>query len=307
MEYISTTDFKLHNTTVSLGKFDGLHIGHRVLIDYIISLKKDGYQSVVFTFDIHPYNLFSDREMNLIYTEEEKKYFLEKVGLDVLVSYPFTNKTASMEPEKFIKNILVGKLDAKRIVVGRDFRFGYKRRGDVALLEEMAKQYGYKLVVFDKVKIDHTIVSSSSIREELAKGNMEKTNRMLGQPYGIIGEVIYGNKIGRTLGMPTANILPDKMKLLPPKGVYASKTVIDKKEYLGVTNIGYKPTIGGEIQKGVETYVFDYDGDLYGKCIEVYLYNFERGEIKFNSLEDLKIRMHQDMEYGKAYFKNEES
>ena len=306
MEYITgNTDFKLNNSAVTLGKFDGIHLGHQYLIDQVISYKEQGYTSVMFSFLYHPYNLFSDKEFEQIYTQEEKVAKLSHTGLDVLVAYPFTQKTRSIEPEDFIKEILVEKLDAKIIVVGIDFRFGHNRRGDITLLQQYADTYGYKVIACEKRKWQDHIISSSAIRTELKNGNMEAVNAMLGQPYMIRGEVLHGRRIGRTIGMPTTNITPPTNKLLPPCGVYPSRTWIGQNYYYGVTNIGYKPTVGAETRKGVETYLFDFDEDLYGKVIEVELFAYERPEIKFATLEELKKQMEEDIIFAKKYFKVE--
>lgn len=303
MQYITdNTDFKLKNTAVTLGKFDGLHRGHRLLIDEVLSLKGQGYTSVMFTFLYHPYNLFSENELKLIYTEEEKRAKLMSLGLDVLISYPFTNETKNIEPEDFIKDILINKLDAKVIVVGNDFRFGKDRKGDVDMLRSMEVVYGYKLITYEKMRWRDSIISSSTIREELAKGNLEEVNEMLGQPYYIRGKVLHGRRIGRTLGMPTTNLTPMANKLLPPCGVYASRTIIDGISYPGMTNIGYKPTVGAEKNMGVETYIYDFDGDLYGRELEVELLSFRRPEIKYDSLDELKRQMEEDLIFGRAYF-----
>lgn len=303
MKYIAnSTEFKLKNNAVTLGKFDGLHMGHRLLLNAVLEQKEKGLNAVMFTFFSHPVSLFTGQEIELLYVEEEKRILVEQMGFDAMISYPFTRETASMEPETFIEEVLVKRLDAKVIVVGADYCFGHKRRGNVDLLKEMAGVYGYKLIVFDKKKVSDLIVSSSYIREELAKGNMEKVREYLGGPFTIIGEVLHGRKIGRTLGFPTTNIIPEKMKLLPPNGVYASVTKIDGAYYKGLTNIGHNPTVGETKEKRVETYLFDYDQDLYGKVIEVALYSMEREEVKFDSVEELKEQMNQDIIYGKKYF-----
>lgn len=304
MEYIvGKTDFQLHNSAVSLGKFDGLHIGHRLLIDKIISLELEGYTSVVFSFQYNPRNLFSEIDMKIIYTEEEKTRKLKEMGLDVFISYPFSKETANMEPKQFVKEVLIDRIDAKVIVVGSDFCFGHNREGNVDLLRELSKQYGYKLFIYDKLKLDDLIVSSSFIRDELEKGNIHLVNQMLGTPYSIIGEVMHGRKIGRTLGMPTTNLIPEDNKLLPPNGVYATKVIINGISYDSVTSIGYKPSVGKETKKGVETFIFDFDEDLYGKIIEVQLYGFEREEVKFDSIEELSTQMHKDIEWAKDFLK----
>ncbi|NLL73140.1 MAG: bifunctional riboflavin kinase/FAD synthetase [Clostridiales bacterium] len=303
MKYIAgNEDFKLKNSVVTLGKFDGLHQGHQMLIDKVMSFKDQGYTSVVFTFLYHPYNILLDSEFKLIYTEEEKVKKLSRTNLDILISYPFTGETMALEPEDFIKNILIEKLDAKVIVVGNDFRFGHKRRGDVELLKSMESVYGYKVISFEKKCWHDKVISSSAIREELSKGNMESVNYMLGSPYSIYGKVLHGRKIGRTLGMPTTNLIPSSNKLLPPCGVYVTRTIVNNVSYPGMTNIGYKPTVGKEEEKGVETYMFDFDGDLYGKEIEVEILAYERPEIKFDSLEELKVTMEKDLMFGRKYF-----
>ena len=303
MKYIAgNVNFKFKNSAVTLGKFDGLHLGHQLLLDQVKSYKKLGYTTIMFSFLYHPCNLLSDKEFELIYTEEEKLAKLKKYGIDVLVSYPFTEETRNMEPEDFIKEILVDKLDAKVIVVGSDFHFGHERRGDIKLLQKQEKVYGYKVIVCEKKRNVDSVISSSIIRNELKDGNLEAVNEMLGQPYSITGEVIHGRRIGRTLGMPTTNIYPAPGKLLPPCGVYASKTLIDGIYHPGVTNIGYKPTVGGENRKGVETYLFDFDQDLYGRVIEVALYTYVRPEVKFASLEELKLKMQGDIVFTKNYF-----
>lgn len=303
MKYIAgITDFKIKNSAVSLGKFDGIHLGHQLLLNKVLELKKHGYQAVMFTFFYNPRNLFSDKEIELIYTEEEKKYLLEQKGFDVLVSYPFTKETASMEPENFIKEVLVEKLDAKVIVVGADFCFGHKRRGNVDLLREKSKEYGYELIVFDKMKIEDQVISSSYIRSKIAEGDMEQVTKLLGRPFSIIGEVMHGRKIGRTLGFPTTNLIPPSSKLLPPNGVYASMTNINGVNYPGLTNIGNNPTVGVTPEKRVETYIFDFDSDLYGSTIEVLLYSHERPEMSFQSVEDLKNQMNKDIIFGHKYF-----
>ena len=302
MEYVNHTNFHFQNTAVSLGKFDGVHRGHQKLMDCILERKKAGMKAVVFSFLIHPGTLLGNKEMSLILTEEEKKEKLEKMGIDALVSYPFTKETLSMEPEQFIEEILVGKLDAKVIAVGENFRFGHKRRGDVELLRKYASKYGYELYVQPRIKVAGERISSTWIRECISEGNMEYITNLLGHPYGIKGEVVHGKKLGRALGMPTANVIPDKQKLLPPYGVYASKTLIDGVWYEGITNIGVKPTITDENGKIAETFLFEYKDSLYGKEIQTNLYYYQRPEQKFESIDALKAQMEKDCLVAKEYF-----
>lgn len=306
MEYITgTKEFKLHNTCVTLGKFDGMHRGHQLLFRELLRGKEKGLASVMFTFDYHPCNLFSDKEISLIYTEDEKRYLLEQKGPDILVSFPFTEETAAMEPEDFIEKVLIWKLDAKVIVVGEDFRFGKNRRGTVAILSAYADKYGYEVKAMKKLELDGKIISSSLIREKLSLGKIEYVNELMGYPYSIIGEVVHGRKIGRTLGLPTINILPSQQKLLPPNGVYFSKVNLGTRVYNGVTNIGYKPTVGAELKRGVETYLFCFNEYIYGKKVNVQLYTFERSELKFNSLDELNSQIQKDIMLGQEYFEME--
>ncbi len=305
MEYVAgNTDFIYKNTAITLGKFDGLHLGHMELINRVVALKQRGLTAVMFSFLMHPGNLFSDKEFELIYPEEEKVAKVNQSGIDVLISYPFTEKTRSMEPEDFIKNILVGQLDVKVIVVGNDFRFGYKAKGDVDLLKQYEEVYGYQVIAIEKRTWKNDVISSSAIRKAIKQGDIEAANAMLGTPFTLRGEVMHGRRIGRTIGVPTTNLIPPSSKLLPPCGVYVSKTLIDGSLHDGVTNIGYKPTVGEEKYIGAETYIFDFDGDLYGEIIEVELLYYMRPELKFDSIEEMVVKMKEDVILAKNYLKN---
>ncbi|WP_455716900.1 bifunctional riboflavin kinase/FAD synthetase [Anaerosporobacter sp.] len=294
------------DTAVTLGKFDGIHIGHQFLIREVLDCTKQGLKPVVFTFSSVDKIRTDHIEGNLL-TEEEKKEYLEQLGIEVMLSLPFDDDMRCMQAETFVEEILCKKLRAKKVVVGSDFAFGHNRKGDVNLLESLSKVYGYELVVFHKVSVEEQVVSSSTIRQELSDGHIEQVNSMLGRKYCITGTVVHGNQIGRKLlSMPTANIYPQFDKLLPPNGVYVTKTETKFGEYEGITNIGYKPTIGGETRPGVETYLFDFDNDLYGQEIKVNFYTYERGEYKYDSLEELKKQMFRDSDFGRNYFKRNE-
>ncbi|MCI7814578.1 MAG: bifunctional riboflavin kinase/FAD synthetase [Lachnospiraceae bacterium] len=296
MEYIQgTTEFLIQeNTAVTLGKFDGVHRGHQKLIHQVLDAKKNGLKSVVFTMN-------PGKKM-LLLTEEEQREVLSRQKIDYVIRCPFIPQISHMSPEEFIERILVGQLHAKQIVVGTDFHFGYQRQGDCALLQRLQERYGYRVIVMEKEQQGDRDISSSYTREALDVGNMELVNGLLGYPFPVMGEVRHGRRIGRTLGMPTTNLIPPEEKLLPPNGVYVSGTVIGGKTYPGITNIGYKPTVGETAFRGVETYLFDFDQDLYGKKIEVQLYQYVRPEKKFHSLEELKERMKVDISLGKEYF-----
>lgn len=316
MIYISgTKDFKLTNTAVALGKFDGLHRGHQVLINQINQYKEKGMLSVVFTFDYHPNSLFGDKEQNLIYTYAERRMIAERLGVDVLIEYPFTKETAAMDPAEFIKNVLVDELGARFVVVGEDFRFGRGRKGDTNLLESMSPLLGYKADICRKIcdtipagtdgnsEDERREIGATLIRKLLAAGDIETVNRFLGREFMIYGEVIHGRRIGRTIGMPTANIVAPSIKLLPPNGVYVSKTKVYNKIYPSVTNIGFNPTVADNGSRRIETYVYDFNDDLYGKEIEVMLYHYQRPEMKFDTIQALKTQMHKDGQSAVEYFK----
>ena len=290
-----TTEFQIQEeTAISLGKFDGFHQGHQLLVDRVLQKKREGLKSLIFTFD------FRDRPVLLL--PEERRRMLGKRGVDYLLECPFVESISHMEAEKFVREILVRRLHVRYLAVGTDFRFGYQRRGDYRLLERLSAECGYQVEVVEKACYQGEEISSSRIRRELEQGHMELVNQLLGYAYSVTGEVLHGRRIGRTLGMPTTNLLPSERKLLPPNGVYATRTVIAGELFEGITNIGYKPTIGGETRKGVETYLFDLDRDLYGEILTVRFYGYERSERKFASLDELKKRIEQEVFWGRTYF-----
>ena len=305
MEYIKgTTDFSIEEpSVVTIGKFDGLHVGHQKLLHLVCEKKKDGVKAVVFTFDVPPGAKLSGKGMDTLVTNEERCQMLEEQGIDYLIECPFVPEIMSMEPERCVEEVLVGRLKAKYIVAGTDCGFGHNRRGDYKLLQKLAPTYGYEVDIVEKVQYQGRDISSTYVREEIARGNMELANFLLGYTYRISGKVEHGNHLGGTkLDMPTANLFPPEHKLLPPNGVYATKTVVDGKRYEGISNIGTKPTVSEGNARGIETFLFDFSGDLYGKNITVELYTFERPEMKFASLDELKVQMHKDMEFGKKFF-----
>lgn len=304
MKYINNTDFKLQNTAIALGKFESIHLGHQLLIEQVLEQKANGLKATVFTFDKPPLAVIRhDDSIQQIYTKEERKELLAKLGLDILIEHPFTEEFMNLTPEKFIKDVLVEKAGAKVIVVGKDFHFAKNRSGDVNILQDMAEECGYQLIVFDKMEIDQDIVSSTRIRELIANADMEEAAKLLGRPYTVIGEVVYGNQLGRkTFGTPTANQIVPAGKIIPPHGVYVSRINVDGKVYHGITNVGVKPTIEDRKIKGVETNIFDFDEDIYGKVIEVELLHFCRKEMKFASFNDLCEQMKQDKLNARQYF-----
>lgn len=290
-------------TAVTLGKFDGFHRGHQKLLFELCEAKKQGCLSVVFTFDAPPKACMDKELPKALLSSREKCDLAEKLQADWLIVCPFTDRIRNMTAERFVKEILAERLHAKKIVTGVDFRFGYQRSGDVDTLRDLSKIYGYELTVLEKERDGGQVISSTLIRERLAQGDMERVNRLLGYPFHVTGEIIHGAQLGRTIGMPTINLLPGADKLLPPNGVYASAAEIEGKIYQGVTNIGYKPTVSGRHVCGVETYLLDTSGDFYGKTARVYLYAFQRPEQKFGSVEELTAQMRQDAKQAEAYMR----
>lgn len=306
MRYITdTTEFQIEQPTiVTLGKFDGRHRGHQKLLRTMKELKESlGYPTAVFTFGTPPLSMMTGQPRTVITTNLERRSNMEKMGMDYLVEYPFNEESRRIKPEDFVKDILAGRMKAKEIVVGPDCSFGYEGAGNTALLKQLEKPLGYRLHVIEKEKDRQRDISSSYIREELEKGNVEKANVLLGEPYAIHGEVVHGNHIGASiLGFPTANLEPPPVKRLPRFGVYVSRVLVDGVYYRGITNIGRKPTVEGKSPVGVETYIFDLDKDIYGKVIEVQLLAFDRPEQKFSSLEELKHHIEMDKAFAADYF-----
>ncbi|MCR5404134.1 MAG: bifunctional riboflavin kinase/FAD synthetase [Butyrivibrio sp.] len=297
MKIISgTTQFHIEKkSAVAIGKFDGIHLGHKKLLSYILDQKQDGLISVVFTFDPSPEEFFTGRMVYQLFTRDEKRRAFEKMGIDILIEFPLTDTTARTEPEDFVRKILVDQINADYIAAGTDVSFGDKGRGDQHLLRSLSKELSYELMLIDKVRIDGSEISSTRVRNEVSDGNMKMASRLLGNSYFVSGVVEHGRYLGHTIGIPTVNLLPPIDKLLPPYGVYSSKVHIGEKIYDGMTNIGRKPTISENEQVGVETYIYDFDDNLYGEFIEVELLRFVRPEMKFDSISSLKAQIENDL------------
>lgn len=297
-----TTEFYIkEKTAVAMGKFDGIHRGHRKLLEEIIKQKEKGLKTVVFTFDPSPAAFFQKCSVKELTTRKEKEQLFEEMGIDILVEFPLTEKTAAMEPESFIEEILVQKMNVEYIAAGTDLSFGCKGAGNAKTLIKLSKVYGFKVDILEKICHNAREISSSYIREEIEKGNMEMAELLIGNPYFVAGTVAHGNRLGRTIDMPTVNLIPEEEKLLPPNGVYFSKVCIDSEIYDGITNIGCKPTVSEKPVLGVETYLYDFEADVYGKEITVCLQHFRRPEQKFSNVAKLKEQLAKDKEAGRIY------
>jgi len=312
VKYITDiSDVKLNDTCITIGKFDGIHIGHQLLLQELSSYAKARHTSVVLSFVFQPGSLEGVDQAPLIYTEAEKRSLLSRYGIDVLISCPFAKEMARMEPEDFIRHVMKDKLDARVVVVGERFCFGRGRRGNTDMLMEYSKVLGYELRVCKRLGLNDRMISSTLIKEELSKGNMDYVNAALGSPYAIMGNIRQGDRLGRRLGHPTINIVAGKDKLLPPNGVYFSRARIQDRPYDGITNIGYKPTVrdryavghaNGVMEKGIETFLFDFDEDVYGYDVAIELYKFHRDEFKFDTLDELQSQIMEDAKSAKAFF-----
>lgn len=290
-------------SAVTLGKFDGLHRGHQKLIQKICEKKEKFHvKTIVFAFDMNPFFRQKGLVRKGITTNEERKERLSQV-VDVLVECPFDERISTMTAEDFIEKILVQTFHAKYIVVGTDFRFGFEKKGDVAMLAAYAEKSGYELTVVSKEMFGNREISSTYIREELEKGHLENVNQMLGYPYTISGMVEHGKQLGRTLGFPTLNVHPSDEKMLPPKGVYMTNTFVDGQIYHGLSNVGFKPTVAEEHRMLIETFLFDYNGNAYGKEVRTQLLHYKRPEQKFDSVDELKAQIDTDIDYARDYFK----
>ena len=304
MKVISeTTDFCIQEeTAVAIGKFDGVHIGHRRLIEEILKEQQKGRKACIFTFDISPSALFGNPDEKLLTLREEKRRIFESLGIDILIEYPLTKTTAAIPPELFIEEILAKKLNTKLVAAGEDLSFGAGGKGNAELLRKMAPLYGMEVAIIKKIKLDDEEVSSTYVRETVEKGDMILAETLLEEPYFVTGTVVHGRALARSLGMPTLNIIPDKKKLLPPCGVYYAGVRLRNRYYQAICNVGYKPTVEqADPVLMVESHLYDFSDNAYGEELEVFLYAFKRREEKFESVEALKEQMEEDIAAGRLY------
>lgn len=306
MEYIRNT-LQFHvaeDSVITLGKFDGLHRGHELLMNELRKQKKENdLKAIVFTFDIPPRKRVDDAVAKVLTTNDEKHYIFENAGIDYLIECPFTPEVMCMEPEAFIK-WMVDALSVKCIVVGSDFGFGYQRSGNYEVLKKFEQKYGYHTIVMSKMQEDGRDISSTFVREEIEKGHIEKANHLLGYPFFVKNKVIHGNQIGRKMGIPTINMAISEEKMIPPFGVYVTSVMIGDQKYKGISNIGRKPTISDDNPIGLETYILDFEDNLYEEDILVEFLKFIRPEQKFSDIETLKFQIEKDIESAYKYYKN---
>ncbi len=291
---------KIKGTAVALGYFDGIHIGHKAVLEKALSLAKEkGLTPAVLMFDEHPRKVLSGRVPPMLTDERMKSRLLREMGF-TLYDFPFRD-SMNMEPDEFAREVLLKKLAARAVVCGYDYRYGKDGKGNAHSLERDLRDEGVEVVSLSGIKQGEDIVSASKIRELIAEGDLRRANVMLGRVFSYDRVVERGDALGRRLGFPTINQTFPEDFILPKYGVYASVTTLDKKQYPSVTNIGIRPTVGGT-QVRSETCILGFSGDLYGKNAEVGLLDFIRGEMKFASLEELTQAVKRDMEKARLVY-----
>lgn len=292
---------KIPHPVLTIGTFDGVHLGHQKIINQLNEVaKKTGGESVLFTFYPHPRMvLFPDSHgLQLIQTQEEKQEKLKRIGLQNMIVHPFTPNFSRISAIEFVRDFLVNQLKVKTLIIGYDHHFGKNREGDIELLKELAPVYEFEVIEIDAKEVDEVNVSSTKIRDALKEGDVELANSYLGEEFEINGKVVHGEKIGTKLGFPTANIdIESDIKLIPKQGVYASKTVLQNGEtYYSLLSIGDRPTVDSSGKLSIETYLLDFDGNLYGDYVKIKLLKYLREEEKFDTLDELIQAMHKDEE-----------
>jgi len=284
-------------SVVTIGKFDGIHKGHEVLIEKTVDYsKQEQLTSVVFTFKNSPISYFSNIITREIITEVEKMNKLKLLGVDVVIDIPFNKDMAEISAQDFVKQILVDKLGAKKLIIGHDFAFARKREGTPPILKILGKKYGFDVEVIEPVVINNIRVSSTHVKDLIYAGRVDEIKNYLGRNYAIEGTVIHAKQLGRTLGFPTANLRLQENLIIPKRGIYATKVHIGNEVYVGATNIGYNPTVNGE-KMSVETNILQFDKDIYGKTIKLEFLERIRDEKKFKDLNELKLQLKMDTNY----------
>jgi riboflavin kinase/FMN adenylyltransferase len=297
---------KNKNTILTLGTFDGIHPGHLKIIDKLLDHSKEkGLRNVVMTFYPHPRTIISNNfDVKLLTTPDERRYLLEKLGVENLLLINFTKEFASLTAEEFIYNYLVNEIGLSEIVIGHDHHFGKDRSGNVELLKEIGKKENFIVTTVNSFYVNDEVVSSTKIRNVLNSGDLKKANSLLGRNYSFTGAVIGGDKRGRELGYPTANInLSSQEKLLPAIGIYAVKVFLGSENHIGLLSIGRRPTFYDQGAVVTEVYIFNFNREIYGEKVTVELIERLRGEEKFNSAQDLINQMNKDKENGLRIFK----
>ena len=292
-------------TVVTIGKFDGMHKGHEAIFNRMLKYREQGLKIVVFTFDMPVSKVLTGAGSKVLTTRVEKRRIFKRLGADYLIEFPFNEMTASISADEFIDDFLVESLNMKAIVMGSDCRFGHRGVGTPDMLRRYAHNYGYEVEVIDRLTDDGEMISSTLIRKLVEEGNITRVNELLMRPYFFYGEVVHGRELGRKLSIPTVNLIPKESKLLVPNGVYFSTVEIDGVKYDSITNIGRKPTVEGDSAQRIiiESHIYDFDKDIYGKELTVSILDFLRPEMNFGSLDALKEQLKRDVQQGEIWHK----
>lgn len=295
----------LEKAVVTLGMYDGVHIGHQTIIKQLNNTAhKIGGESVLLTFSPHPRKVIQPNfQLELLSTLNEKENILEKCGLNNFIVHPFTKEFSQVSSTDFVVEYLIKKLNLHTLIIGHDHHFGKNREGNFEQLEVLSKKYGFNLIQLQAVQENEVAISSTKIRKALADGNIVFANKALNYKYPITGKVVHGDKIGRTLGFPTANLEIDTDKLIPKDGVYAVDVFVNNKKYLGLLSIGYRETVTNSREHRVEVNILNFNEDIYGETIKLEFRGRLRDEKKFNSLEDLITAMNLDKENAIQQYK----
>ena len=301
----TNSNFDEKDINLTIGNFDGVHLGHRHIIDELIKISKtNNHQSCLLSFLPHPRKFFGNLNENFnIISDDYKRKILNKLGLDIYIDFEFNSSLASLSPEIFIKEILCKKLNIKSIIVGEDFKYGKDRKGDLELLNSKSKELVFDLKVVKPIldKNNNHKYSSSIIRENLKNGNIELVNEALGRKWSMTSKVIVGDMRARKINFPTANCEPGQ-HILPLKGVYNVYAILEGKKYKGIANFGERPTVDGD-KILLETHIFDFDEDIYGKELTVELLTFIRHEKKFDNFQKLTEQINKDIKTARNYHK----
>ncbi len=293
-------------TVLTLGVFDGLHIGHQRIMETVVERARiAGAVPTTITFDPHPRAvLHPDSAPPLLQTLDQRLANLEVLGIEQAIVIPFTTEFSQQPAENFLTDIIRDRLHAIEVYLGKGFAFGKDRGGNIDLLRQTSRELGFVADEVDEVQLRGKRVSSSAIRRLLAEGRVNLARRMLGRPYGVEGVIIRGNRRGHTIGFPTANLKP-RNRVIPRYGVYATATLIDGIWRKSITNIGVRPTFESDAEPSIETYVFDFDGDLYGDVLRVRFLHRIRDEKKFNGIDELKAQIERDSSRARNYFRHQ--
>ena len=298
--YPHIKDFvKVDHAIVTIGTFDGVHLGHQKIIKRLHEIAaQTGGETVILTFFPHPRMILHPEDVNIkmITTMDERAELLEKHHIDHLIITPFTRDFSNLSPEEYISQVLVEQLGIKKIIIGYDHRFGKNREGGLKELQRVGPAYHFEVEEISEQDVNDVAVSSTKIRSALLEGDVKTANEFLGYPFGITGKVVRGDEIGRKLGYPTANLFVEQTyKIIPADGIYAVEVSINETGYKGMCYIGNRPTING-MTRNIEVNIFDFDQDIYDENIRLNFLHFVRGDARFNNLEELKVQIEKDKE-----------